>query len=71
MGKRNINFTCYTCKETFSTMNELMSHRKKKHIDLCKPCEPKNGPCCFENMPEMCWFVHSDFSEGSRKQVPP
>ena len=66
-----ITFTCYSCKEIFKNMNELMSHRKKKHIDLCKPCEPKTGSCRFEDQPERCWFIHQDFSQALNKQVPP
>ena len=71
VGTTNSNFTCYTCKETFSKMNELMSHRKKKHIEYCKTCEPKNRTCRFENMPERCWFVHVDFCQPLKNQVPP
>ena len=66
-----ITFKCYSCKEIFKNMNELMSHRKQKHIDLCKPCEPKNGVCRFKDQPERCWFIHQDFSQELNKQVPP
>ena len=64
-------FTCYSCKETFKNMNELMSHRKKEHIELCKPCDPKQGTCRFENQPERCWFTHMDFLQATNRQVPP
>ena len=67
----NIKFLCYSCKETFKSMKELMSHRKREHIELCKPCEPKNGTCRFEDHPEKCWFLHKDFSQASKKQNPP
>ena len=33
-------------------MNTLMHHRKKEHEDLCRPCEPKNGNCRYEDKPE-------------------
>ena len=64
-------FTCYSCKEIFQTMNELMSHRKKKHIELCKPCNPKQGVCRFKDQPERCWFTHQVFQQAMNYQVPP
>ena len=64
-------FTCFSCKKGFNTMNSLMSHRKKEHIELCKPCMPKNEKCRFENMPDKCWFLHQDFQQGGRKHNPP
>ena len=64
-------FTCYSCKETFKNINELMGHRKKNHIELVKFCEPKQGICRFESQPERCWFKHKDFSQATRKQGPP
>ena len=36
-------FTCYSCKATFKNINELMTHRKNKHIELVKPCDPEQG----------------------------
>ena len=70
-GTGIIYFTCFSCKETFKSMNELMNHRKKKHIELCKPCNPKQGPCRFANQPEMCWFSHKDFPQALNQQIPP
>ena len=70
-NRGTIIFTCYSCKETFKSINDLMSHRKKKHIDLVKPCEPKNGNCRFEDQPEKCWFIHKDFLQATKKQAPP
>ena len=64
-------FTCYSCKEAFNNMNELMRHRKKTHIELCKPCIPKQGVCRFEDQPERCWFTHKDFQQALNRQVPP
>ena len=64
-------FTCYSCKEVFKNMNELMSHRKKMHIELCKPCHPKEGACRFANHPERCWFIHQSFQQAQNQQVPP
>ena len=42
-------------------IHELMFHRKKKHIELVKLCDPKQGTCRFEKEPEKCWFKHKDF----------
>ena len=67
----NILFTCFSCKDVFKSMNELMGHRKLKHIEMCKPCEPKNGTCRFKENPDKCWFAHEDFSQDRNKQVPP
>ena len=70
-GNGIISFTCFWCKETFKSMNELMNHRKKKHIELCKPCNPKQGPCRFANQPERCWFSDKDFPQALNQQIPP
>ena len=70
-NRGTIIFTCYSCKETFKSINDLMSHRKKKHIDLVKPCEPKNGNCRFDDHPEKCWFIHKDFLQATKNQAPP
>ena len=64
-------FSCFSCKEGFNTINGLMSHRKKKHIELCKPCRPKNEMCRFEENPERCWFIHEDFQMGQQNPDPP
>ena len=64
-------FHRFSCKEGFQTMSGLMSHRKKEHIELCKPCQPRNGNCRFENTPERCWFVHQSFQEARKKHNPP
>ena len=70
----NVNkdlFTCFACKSSFKTINDLMKHRKREHIELCKPCSPKEGNCCFENEPERCWFIHQDFHQLGKKEAPP
>ena len=64
-------FTCYSCKDVFKSMNELMSHRKEKHLEMCKPCEPKSGTCRYKETPEKCWFSHQDFSQERNKTIPP
>lgn len=70
-GQNDSTFTCYTCRENFKNLNMLMTHKKKKHTELCKPCLPKNGTCQFENMPEKCWYLHLDFQVQGGIQVPP
>ena len=52
-------------------MNKLMDHRKQKHVEMCKPCEPKNGICRYQENPEKCWFLHKDFSQDMNKNAPP
>ena len=64
-------FICFSCKLKFKTINELMEHRKKDHLEICKLCLPKEGSCRFENNPDRCWFVHQDFQKGGEKQAPP
>ena len=64
-------FTCFSCKDTFKNMNDLMRHRNSKHIELCKPCMPKEGKCKFEKDTDRCWFIHKDFQKVSNKQDPP
>ena len=48
-----------------------MRHRKREHKELCKPCSPREGKCCFENNPESCWFTHEDFQQPEDKEAPP
>ena len=48
-----------------------MIHRKKKHIELVKLCDPKQGTCRFEKEPEKYWFKHKDFLQAKNRQVPP
>ena len=70
----NVNkdlFTCFACKSSFKTINELMKHRKREHLELCKPCSPKEGNCCFENEPDRCWFIHQEFHQLGEKEAPP
>ena len=55
----------------FKNMNELMKHRKRKHIELCKPCLPKGDKCRFEENPDQCWFIHKDFQLVRKKSAPP
>ena len=40
--------------------------QQKKHIVLCKPCQPNNGNFCFENTYERHWFVHHNFQEATK-----
>ena len=69
--KQSSSFVCYSCKENFSSLNNLMTHKKKEHLELCKPCSPKDGTCQFEDAPEKCWYIHKDFQEHRRKKGPP
>ena len=70
-SQNNEPFKCFSCKENFKTTNELMRHRKREHIELCKPCSPREGNCRFESNPDRCWFLHKDFQEGGEKEAPP
>ena len=70
-SKNNNSFTCFTCKETFKTINDLMTHRKREHKELYKPCSPREGNCCFESNPDRCWFMHEDFQQRGDKEAPP
>ena len=70
-GLKNVLFICFSCKQSFKTINDLMSHKKKEHIEFCKPCSPKNGVCRFEKIPEKCWYIHEDFQLREAQQVPP
>ena len=48
-----------------------MKHRKRKHIELCKPCLPKGDKCRFEENPDQCWFIHKDFQSVRKKLALP
>ena len=68
---QNITFTCYSCKENFASLKNLMTHKKNKHREHCKPCSPKSGACRLENTPEKCWYIHQDFQMDRGNQGPP
>ena len=58
--KRNCsaNIQCYICGKSFEKKSDLMSHRKKNHIDLVQQCNKFiNAECRFQS--EFCWYKHS------------
>ena len=69
---------CYNCDEFFSTFNDLMIHRREKHIDRINKCRYyAEGSCKFG---QRCWYSHemtrnrdnvaSDFRK-EKESIPP
>ena len=57
-------FHCQNCDKTFSTMNDLMVHKKKKHVDIVDICwNFSNDACPFGD--EKCWFQHKIKQTGT------
>ena len=53
--------TCYICKETFKTKNEMMKHRREFHAAVVRTCTKyKTNSCRFSS--ENCWFLHKNES---------
>ena len=57
-GDDPIFFNCQQCVERFSTLKDLMVHKKNKHSDIVNVCwHYSNGFCPFR---ENCWFKHEN-----------
>ena len=58
------SFLCSHCDKTFSTLKDLMSHKKKMHVQNVSTClHFSKGSCTFGD--ENCWFMHKDQSKES------
>ena len=58
------SFPCSHCDQTFSTLKDLMSHKKKMHVENVSTCwHFSKSSCIFGD--ENCWFVHKDQSKES------
>ena len=52
-----LNLSCYICDKKYESRSELMSHRKKYHIETVPQCSQfVKGICKFQ--PQFCWFQH-------------
>ena len=52
-----IFFQCKICDESFSFLNDLMMHKKEKHIEKVSFCRNfATNACVYGD--ESCWFVH-------------
>ena len=53
----HLEFKCRSCNESFNSKNQLMKHRKTKHMQHVRPCMLYLGGKCTRNM-EQCWYAH-------------
>ena len=61
---------CFICNETFQTKTDLMSHRKKKHVNLVRLCNQfQMNACRFQD--EACWFKHTSEEENNDDKSKP
>ena len=58
-------FTCNFCDKRFETLQEVMKHKKNKHISSVQHCKQFLQNVCFYG--DDCWFLHS---ESLRKSEP-
>ena len=59
---------CDCCNETFQMKRMLMQHKKVHHKDKVNVCwNFSSGKCDFGD--NLCWFLHSDSSERSVKEI--
>ena len=59
-------FDCQRCDESFTTLKDLMTHKKKKHVENVDMCwHYLNGACPFG---EYCWFKHENESKESKNE---
>ena len=55
--EQKFKYTCNTCKDNFESKNELMMHRKKKHVEKVQVCwNFVSSKCQF--VEDLCWFRH-------------
>ena len=63
---------CFECELNFRDKNELMMHKKKEHIEQCKPCEKYlMNECSREST---CWYPHTqsqDLQKNQQNMRPP
>ena len=61
---------CFICEEKFVN-KRMMSHRKKKHIEIVRQCvQFEQNNCRFQA--EFCWFKHENskqIQEQSNRQM--
>jgi hypothetical protein len=58
---------CFICNKVFTSKPLMMTHRKKHHPDIIRPCtQYQNNECRFLN--ESCWFKHE--KESQDRSVP-
>ena len=59
--------SCRSCSEQFSDKNDLMMHRKDKHLQEVKACKNiKAGLNCLKG-PINCWYIHDSPSASTLK----
>ena len=53
------NIECFVCNETFENKPDMMTHRKKEHSSMIRPCQNfQDNNCRYQD--ESCWFKHSE-----------
>ena len=56
--RQELEFSCRSCSESFSTKNQMMKHRKTKHASQMRPCTLYATGRCHRSA-EQCWYQHS------------
>ena len=54
---------CYLCDKTFTTLVQLMEHKKMFHLDTVKPCTKFASKMC-KFTKEACWYKHDDLENN-------
>ena len=59
---------CFVCEEKFDNKPSMMSHRKKKHYEIVRPCiQYKQNSCRFQA--DFCWFKHEAEEQKQQSSV--
>ena len=71
--RRNPEWSCYNCKEKFSSRQEKHSHKCQQHDapsveERRKNTECKRGQSCFRLAQGSCWFKHSSVQNRKGQQ---
>ena len=56
---------CHTCRKTFTSKDEMMTHRLKDYPEKVKHC--KDGENCTQ---QKCWYKHDNTKEKSKGATP-
>ena len=60
--EESAQFSCKFCGEYFETLNDLMKHKKLKHIEKVSFCRNFSTNSCMYG-DKNCWFVHEEEPE--------
>ena len=66
--RSGLTFKCFICSETFSEKGQMMTHKKKEHLESVRYCNLiLDGKCPF--LDEKCWYRHTENAKNNSEEV--